>query len=78
MGEIEPDEGSFKWGVTTSQSYFPKDNTAFFENFDVQLDRLAAAVFAPTRPKPICGAFWAGCCFQRRRGIQARQGAVRR
>ena len=32
MEEIEPDNGSFKWGVTTSQSYFPKDNTAFFEN----------------------------------------------
>ncbi len=27
MGEMEPDEGSYKWGVTTSQSYFPKDNT---------------------------------------------------
>ena len=26
-GEMEPDEGSYKWGVTTSQSYFPKDNT---------------------------------------------------
>jgi ATPase subunit of ABC transporter with duplicated ATPase domains len=34
MEEIEPDEGSFKWGVTTSQSYFPKDNTAFFEDGD--------------------------------------------
>lgn len=30
MGEIEPDEGSFKWGSTTSQSYFPKDNSTFF------------------------------------------------
>lgn len=30
MGEIEPDEGSFKWGGTTSQSYFPKDNSEFF------------------------------------------------
>ena len=29
-GNIEPDEGSYKWGVTTSQSYFPKDNTKFF------------------------------------------------
>ena len=32
MGELEPDEGSFKWGVTTSQAYFPKDNTAEFDN----------------------------------------------
>ena len=30
-GEMEPDEGSFKWGVTTSQSYFPKDNTEIFD-----------------------------------------------
>ena len=32
MGEIEPDEGNYKWGVTTSQAYFPKDNTAEFDN----------------------------------------------
>ena len=31
MGEIEPDEGGFKWGVSTSQSYLPNDNTEFFE-----------------------------------------------
>ncbi len=32
MGELEPDEGTYKWGVTTSQAYFPKDNTAEFDN----------------------------------------------
>ena len=31
-GEMEPDEGSYKWGVTTSQAYFPKDNTEEFDN----------------------------------------------
>ena len=31
-GELEPDEGSYKWGVTTSQAYFPKDNTQEFDN----------------------------------------------
>ena len=31
-GELEPDEGTYKWGVTTSQAYFPKDNTAEFDN----------------------------------------------
>ncbi len=31
-GELEPDEGTYKWGVTTSQTYFPKDNTAEFDN----------------------------------------------
>ena len=29
-GEMEPDSGSYKWGVTTTQSYFPKDNTKDF------------------------------------------------
>ena len=29
---MEPDEGTYKWGVTTSQSYFPKDNTKEFDN----------------------------------------------
>ncbi|MBR3508257.1 MAG: ATP-binding cassette domain-containing protein [Lachnospiraceae bacterium] len=32
MGELEPDEGNYKWGVTTSQAYFPKDSTAEFDN----------------------------------------------
>nr|WP_300805499.1 ATP-binding cassette domain-containing protein [uncultured Acetatifactor sp.] len=32
MGELEPDEGHYKWGVTTSQAYFPKDSTAEFDN----------------------------------------------
>ncbi len=35
-GEMEPDEGNYKWGVTTSQSYFPKDNTEIFDN-DLQI-----------------------------------------
>ena len=29
---MEPDEGSYKWGVTTSQAYFPKDSTKEFDN----------------------------------------------
>ena len=37
MGEMEPDEGSFKWGVTTSQSYFPKDNSAYFDDCQYNL-----------------------------------------
>ncbi|MCQ2549526.1 MAG: ATP-binding cassette domain-containing protein [Lachnospiraceae bacterium] len=32
MGEMEPDSGHYKWGVTTSQAYFPKDNTEEFDN----------------------------------------------
>lgn len=37
MGEMEPDEGSFKWGVTTSQSYFPKDNGPYFDDCEYNL-----------------------------------------
>jgi ATPase subunit of ABC transporter with duplicated ATPase domains len=36
-GELEPDEGSIKWGVSTSQAYFPKDNTEFFDGSDLDL-----------------------------------------
>lgn len=32
MGELEPDAGTYKWGVTTSQAYFPKDPTSEFDN----------------------------------------------
>lgn len=36
-GELEPDEGEFKWGVSTSQAYFPKDNDAYFDNCDYDI-----------------------------------------
>ena len=36
-GEMEPDEGSYKWGVTTSQAYFPKDNSEYFNESDMTL-----------------------------------------
>lgn len=36
-GEMEPDSGSYEWGMTTSQSYFPKDNSEYFENVDLSL-----------------------------------------
>lgn len=37
MGELEPDEGTVKWGVSTSQSYFPKDNSAYFDGHNETL-----------------------------------------
>lgn len=37
MGEIEPDSGEYKWGVTITKAYFPKDNTEFFENSNLSL-----------------------------------------
>ncbi len=39
-GEMEPDEGTYKWGVTTSQAYFPKDNTNEFNTDDIITDWL--------------------------------------
>ena len=39
-GEEEPDEGEYKWGVTTSQGYFPKDNTKEFDNDLIMVDWL--------------------------------------
>ncbi len=37
IGEMEPDEGTFKWGITTSQAYLPKDNTAYFDGVEYSL-----------------------------------------
>jgi ATPase subunit of ABC transporter with duplicated ATPase domains len=37
MGEVEADEGTFKWGVTTTQAYIPKDNSSFFKDNDLSL-----------------------------------------
>ncbi|MBR6019283.1 MAG: ATP-binding cassette domain-containing protein [Lachnospiraceae bacterium] len=39
-GEMEPDEGTFKWGVTTTQAYFPKDNTELFKGSESIVDFL--------------------------------------
>ena len=39
-GEMEPDSGDYKWGVTTSQSYFPKDNTKEFSSEDTIVEWL--------------------------------------
>ena len=39
-GEMEPDEGDYKWGLTTSQCYFPKDNSKEFDNDDTIVDWL--------------------------------------
>lgn len=36
-GELEQDSGTYEWGVTTSQSYFPKDNSEYFEGVDLSL-----------------------------------------
>jgi len=37
MGEMEPDSGTFKWGITITKAYFPKDNSEFFNDVDLDL-----------------------------------------
>lgn len=37
MGELEPDAGEYSWGVTTSQAYFPKDNSDYFDGCELNL-----------------------------------------
>ncbi|MBC8546080.1 ATP-binding cassette domain-containing protein [Clostridiaceae bacterium NSJ-31] len=37
MEELEPDEGTFKWGVSTTQSYFPADNSSYFNDCDLSI-----------------------------------------
>ena len=37
MGELEPDSGWFKWGISTSQSYFPKDSSEFFADCELSI-----------------------------------------
>jgi ATPase subunit of ABC transporter with duplicated ATPase domains len=37
VGELEPDSGSFKWGISTSQSYFPKDGSSFFADCELNI-----------------------------------------
>lgn len=37
MGEMEPDSGDFKWGITTTQAYFPSDNSKYFDGVDLSL-----------------------------------------
>jgi len=39
-GELEPDEGTYKWGVTTTQAYFPKDSSHEFDNDDTIVEWL--------------------------------------
>lgn len=37
MGELSPDAGEYSWGITTSQAYFPKDNSAYFDGVELNL-----------------------------------------
>ena len=59
-GEMEPDEGTVKWGQTATFSYFPKDNTEYFKDCDDNLVQWLRQ-FSLIPRSSISGASWAGC-----------------
>ena len=75
-GELEPDAGSYKWGVTTSQSYFPKDNTEIFDTDLLIVDWLTP-VFRDQRCH-LCARFPRSYALCRRRRDKKNACALRR
>ena len=67
-GEMEPDEGSFKWGVTTSFSYFPKDNTELFNSDETIVDWLMP--FSPEKDPTYVRGFLGRMLFPGEDGIK--------
>lgn len=67
-GEVEPDEGSYKWGITTSQSYFPKDNTSYFASEDIIVDWLMP--FSPEKEATYVRGFLGRMLFAGEEGVK--------
>ncbi len=67
-GEMEPDEGSYKWGVTTSQSYFPKDNTDLFSGSETIVEWLMP--FSPEKDSTYVRGFLGRMLFPGEDGIK--------
>ncbi len=67
-GEIEPDEGSYKWGITTSQSYFPKDNTKDFSGDEMIVDWLMQ--FSPEKDVTYVRGFLGRMLFAGEEGVK--------
>ena len=67
-GEMEPDEGSYKWGVTTSQAYFPKDNTKDFDSEDIIVDWLMQ--FSPEKDVTYVRGFLGRMLFAGEDGVK--------
>jgi len=67
-GEMEPDEGSYKWGVTTSQSYFPKDNTNLFSGNETIVEWLMP--FSPEKDSTYVRGFLGRMLFPGEDGIK--------
>ena len=63
MGEMEPDEGTFKWGNTTSQSYFPKDNTEYFAGCDEDRSAGCRSILRGISQRRILEDSWEECSF---------------
>ena len=67
-GEMEPDEGTFKWGVTTSFSYFPKDNTELFDRDETIVDWLMP--FSPEKDPTYVRGFLGRMLFPGEDGVK--------
>ncbi len=67
-GELEPDEGDYKWGVTTSQSYFPKDNTKDFDCNDTIVDWLMQ--YSPEKDVTYVRGFMGRMLFAGEEGVK--------
>ncbi len=67
-GDLEPDEGNYKWGVTTTQSYFPKDNTRDFDTDDTIVDWLMP--YSPEKEVTYVRSFLGRMLFAGEEGIK--------
>ena len=68
MGEMEPDSGSFKWGITTTQAYFPKDNTQMFSVDETIVDFLMP--FSPEKDVTYVRGFLGRMLFAGEEGVK--------
>ena len=71
-GEMEPDEGSYKWGLTTSQAYFPKDNSKEFDNDDTIVDWLTQ--YSPVKDVTYVRGFLGRMLFAGEDGVRKVRG----
>ncbi len=67
-GEMEPDSGEYKWGITTTQAYFPKDNTKDFDSEDIIVDWLMP--FSPEKDVTYVRGFLGRMLFAGEEGIK--------
>lgn len=67
-GEMEPDEGSYKWGITTTQAYFPKDNSNYFNKDESIVDWLMP--FSPEKEITYVRGFLGRMLFSGEEGIK--------